>query len=417
MESPAQNRPSRDYAVFIGFTALSFVAFMALLFLLVFEESRAQLRELMLTQARSLFDSILVARRWNANLGGVYALKTDTVRSNPYLDHPDIPAADGRVLTLKNPALMVVEISEYSRQERLFSYRMVGDRPLNPRNAPDALEGVALDAFRAGSAEFWRMDRPAGGRATLRYMAPLRIEQSCLACHARQGYAPGDIKGAISVRLDMEDALARHRRWFQTAATAVGSASALLLGLILLHFHRLRKKIAQAQSLTELMANTDALTGVPNRRHLMARLQEELARAIRADKPLACVILDVDHFKRVNDTLGHQAGDKVLVALARTVRETVRGYDVLGRFGGEEFMLVLPGTDLDEAVELAGRVRLAVRERLAQATQAPLPGPVTVSLGVSALRPGDSLETLVKRADAALYRAKQNGRDRVERED
>ncbi|EMG38059.1 diguanylate cyclase (GGDEF) domain-containing protein [Desulfocurvibacter africanus PCS] len=414
--SPIWSRPWGSYAAFVGFTTFTFAAFIAVLFIWIHRESQTQMRELVLAQARSLFESILVTRHWNANLGGVYAVKTDEVQSNPYLEHPDVETTDGRTLTLKNPALMVVEISERSRQERLFSFRMIGDRPLNPRNGPDELERVGLEAFRAGDAEFWRMeDLGPAGPAVLRYMAPLRIDAGCMPCHAKQGYEVGDINGAISVRLDIKGALARHDQWFRQAATAAAAASMLLLALVLLYLRRLRMQIAQAQDLCELLANTDVLTGVPNRRQLMARLEEELARAMRTGQPLACALMDVDHFKRVNDTHGHQKGDTVLKALARIARETVRGYDVVGRFGGEEFLLVLPGTDSEHAVELAERVRLAVQDRLA--TETGLPSVVTISLGVATLRPGDNVESLVKRADDALYRAKEKGRNRVEREE
>lgn len=420
MTTSHADRPSRSYAAFIGFTLFTLAAFIGLLFLGIYRESRQQMRELMLTQARSLVDSVLVARSWNAMLGGVYALKTGDVRSNPYLEDPDVATVDGRVLTLKNPALMVVEISESSGQDRLFRFRMVGDPPLNPRNAPDGLEREALAAFRDGAAEFWRMERgssEAEDEAVLRYMAPLRIEEGCLSCHADQGYKLGEIKGAISVSVKVGDVLTRQRSWFLGAAGAIAVAAVIFVGLILIYFKRLKTRIALAQALSEQLANTDPLTGVPNRRQLMARIKEELARSARTGQPLACALLDVDYFKRVNDTLGHPVGDKVLMALTRIVREAVRPYDLLGRFGGEEFLLVLPGTSLDKAAELADRVRLAVRERLAATAEAPLPGPVTISFGVAAARPGDSLESLVKRADDALYRAKENGRDRVEREE
>jgi len=416
MTTAPTQRSSKTYRLFVLLTMLTLAAFLAGLFAWVYVESRRQVREIMLTQARALFESVVVTRRWNADLGGVYAFKSDTVQSNPYLEHPDVTAADGRVLTLKNPALMTVEISAHSQEAGLFSFRMVGERPLNPRNEPDDFERKALETFARGRPEFWRMVRGDGTGAILRYMSPLRIEESCLPCHAKQNYRVGDVKGGVSVSLDIGDVLTRHERWFHVATGSILAAAVLLAGLILLYFRRLRAKLVKAQELTEQLANTDALTGVPNRRQLMSRLEEELARSSRTGKPLACALLDVDHFKRVNDTLGHQVGDEVLVALTRIVREVVRSYDLLGRFGGEEFLLLLPETDLEKAAELAERVRQAMQERLAATAGATLLDPVTVSLGVTAQRPGDTLESIIKRADDALYRAKQNGRNRVEQE-
>ena len=162
------------------------------------------------------------------------------------------------------------------------------------------------------------------------------------------------------------------------------------------------------------LAAQDALTGVANRRALMLALEHELASAARQHTPLSLLMLDLDHFKRVNDHYGHLAGDQVLRHTVAVVRQRLRAQDVLGRYGGEEFLLLLPGTDVAGAQQLA--------QQLCQALQA---APchwrdqsiaVTASVGiasVSASAPTD-WETLLQAADQALYRAKDNGRNRVE---
>jgi two-component system, cell cycle response regulator len=164
---------------------------------------------------------------------------------------------------------------------------------------------------------------------------------------------------------------------------------------------------------------TDVLTGLYNRRYLQHRLVDELTRARRDRRPLACMMLDVDHFKPVNDQWGHPAGDKVLAQIAHTIREECRASDIPIRYGGEEFAMLLPGADASEAMAVAERIRAAVA-----AGEFALPeGQVlrlTVSAGVSCARPGErdadlkSLgERLIAEADVQLYRAKSEGRDRV----
>ena len=163
--------------------------------------------------------------------------------------------------------------------------------------------------------------------------------------------------------------------------------------------------LAQAFKLEEL-ATHDSLTGVFNRRKFNELIGIEFERVRRYGKPLSFVVLDIDHFKRVNDTLGHEAGDQVLVSLAQFLRDGIRTVDTLARWGGEEFVLLLPQVSGPGAAELADRLRREVRARR-------LPGGVTVSCGVAEHRPPETPDDLFARADVALYRAKEEGRDRV----
>lgn len=160
-------------------------------------------------------------------------------------------------------------------------------------------------------------------------------------------------------------------------------------------------------------AHVDYLTGVFNRRHFMERAEQELHRFQRYGKRLSLFMLDIDHFKQVNDHYGHKVGDMVLTALAQVCRATLREVDILGRMGGEEFAVLLPETDHQTAIEVAERLR----EKVAQ-TKVPLEGglPVQfhVSIGVSSMaRSEDNIDMLLNRADTALYEAKNTGRNRV----
>lgn len=164
---------------------------------------------------------------------------------------------------------------------------------------------------------------------------------------------------------------------------------------------------------------TDSLTGVNNRRFFDQRLKEEVARAQRAQKPLACLFMDVDHFKRVNDEHGHKVGDQVLWEVAGMIREQLRAEDVLGRYGGEEFAALLVNAGEDAAMEIAERIRSVTQGHVFDVLEAGSLS-VTISIGVAMLQLGRSdagIETLatdfVDQADQAVYLAKQQGRNKV----
>ena len=172
--------------------------------------------------------------------------------------------------------------------------------------------------------------------------------------------------------------------------------------------------------MSELAGLTDALTGVHNRRYFESRCLEEVVAARRSGAPLVCMFLDVDHFKKLNDTLGHQAGDEVLGYVARLIKAQLRGSDVVARYGGEEFVVLLPATPLQAGLETAERIRRIVAAQSVPAkTQETIR--VTVSIGVSMLNtptaaaqePGALVADMVSRADKALYEAKATGRNRV----
>jgi len=161
------------------------------------------------------------------------------------------------------------------------------------------------------------------------------------------------------------------------------------------------------------MMTTDGLTEACNKRYLMEMLQRELKRAQRTQRSLSVVMFDVDHFKKINDQFGHLAGDDVLCELCRRVRTVLRADEVLARYGGEEFTLVLAETTLEEARQLAERLRLAICERPFAVEGATVP--VTISLGLGELAPGETINSaqLLARADQQLYTAKRQGRNQV----
>ncbi len=168
-------------------------------------------------------------------------------------------------------------------------------------------------------------------------------------------------------------------------------------------------KLQQREAQIVEMSLIDPLTGVGNRRRLDQALGIEIARANRTVGRLCAFMADLDHFKRVNDIYGHEAGDSVLAAFGRLLREQMRPTDIVTRFGGEEFVVLMPDTDLENAVAAAERVRVA----FAALRVKPLPDPVTASFGVAEFAAGEQGDDLLRRIDQALYAAKRSGRNRV----
>lgn len=163
------------------------------------------------------------------------------------------------------------------------------------------------------------------------------------------------------------------------------------------------------------LANTDSLTGVLNRRAFMERIQVEICRSVRENVPLSLILADIDHFKQINDQYGHQVGDLVLQRFAGVITAYCRGYDFVGRYGGEEFVVCLPGIDCLKASSVAERMRRGI-----EATRISIPNSVheisiTTSFGVASLRieSEESPDSVIGRADNAMYQAKHEGRNRI----
>lgn len=174
---------------------------------------------------------------------------------------------------------------------------------------------------------------------------------------------------------------------------------------------RVTEQLHTANDELAYLASRDELTGTLNRRALMARLHAEWTDSIRHNTPLSIILLDIDHFKLVNDTCGHLAGDQVLVSFSELVKSELRAKDQLGRYGGEEFIILLPGTSQEETIVIAERIRALLEQQVGQ----PSRPSVTSSFGVAhRTEKVTDIDELLRRADQALYLAKQRGRNRVE---
>jgi diguanylate cyclase (GGDEF)-like protein len=312
------------------------------------------------------------------------------------------------------------------RQSRGIAYRKLGriDAAIADLTASgDFFTRTKNDRFREKSLDELAFAYAAAGRWQEAYRAREADAdlQKTLAVKLREEHT-----SRLRVQFDTEKkeeenrALARENALRNRALDAARRIDrlqkiVLILGALVVVFliYLVAKHIGNERRL-RIMALTDDLTRLPNRRRIVAVGDDLLHDAVADDgKPFVAVAFDIDHFKRVNDTYGHAAGDIVLRRIAHACRTAIRPTDHIGRTGGEEFIVLLPGTRLHEAVQVAERLRTAVE---AVNLDDIAPGlHITISLGVAEWRPGDStLAKLLGRADAVLYRAKDSGRNRVE---
>lgn len=172
------------------------------------------------------------------------------------------------------------------------------------------------------------------------------------------------------------------------------------------------KELEKARGALKIQAAHDSLTGILNRGAIMERLDEELSRCMREKNSLSVAMFDIDHFKKVNDSYGHQSGDLVLKECVNRIASGLRQYDILGRYGGEEFMIIIPGASLEQARGVCERIRKFIADGEMRTLEAKVS--ITASLGVATTDGKVDAESLLKAADRALYKAKDRGRNRVE---
>ncbi|WP_460021327.1 diguanylate cyclase [Magnetospira thiophila] len=531
-------------------------------------------REMATMRGRLVFELIQTTRQWNARHGGVYVPLTEETPDNPYLItfEKNIQTPSGIRLTKVNPAYMTRQLGELLSTSQV-NIHLTSLNPLNPGNRADAWETESLRAFETGARERITIEN-VGTDGVFRFMAPLKVEKPCLACHEAQGYRVGDVRGGLSVSFsagfitdyvenrrqaaiaphliaflaltglswlslaifrtrvvalekekqareriieqrtrDLENEISarRHsehvlaereemiRSILETAGEGIyeidpdgiclmanpaavrmlgydsvddlvghpihdmihyknGDGAPLPLHQCALHevartgkavtlvdeqlvrrdgttlpvecysypvmqggkvaaavvsfFDVTRQKHLEAE--LRALAIHDYQTQIFNRRYFMERVTDEIERTHRYDVSLSLLLFDLDHFKNVNDTYGHAAGDAALVTFVDAVRPQLRTSDTFGRLGGEEFALLLPNTSLAQAMVLAERLRDLIS--MVVVTAGGDSFGFTVSVGVTSVagRKGLSVHDLVNEADEALYQAKRRGRDRVE---
>ncbi|KXS45136.1 MAG: diguanylate cyclase [Candidatus Frackibacter sp. T328-2] len=375
---------------------------------------KKQYYNLQIKTSKSLLAGMKALRIWNASHNGVYVPKTEKVSPNPYL--PDeskvVITKNGQELTKINAAYMTRMVSKIMKQKSNIGFHLTSLKPINPQNFPDQWEMKMLKGFRnikKLKAKVTNLD----GQLYFRYMEPLITKESCLQCHAQQGYQVGDIRGGVSVSFpyqqDIIDQNIKSIFWWHFLILIGVLNMIYLLGTKLLKYI---KKEDEYKKKLENIARYDELTGLLNRRSLMANLKEEFSKAEKYNTSLAVIMYDLDHFKDVNDTYGHNCGDLVLKEVSQTVKDEVRQNDIVGRLGGEEFLLILPNTDGQNAIKVAEKCRKAIEEMKINYKENKIK--ITASFGVTEVSNSiDTTDELLNIVDKNMYEAKSSGRNKV----
>ncbi len=224
------------------------------------------------------------------------------------------------------------------------------------------------------------------------------------------------IKAAV-IRWRNQQNLLREREFYRKAVAEEERLSSIVLDQnrylkeAYEKIRRLNKELERANKELERIATYDMLSGLLNRRSLDHRIMIEVERSIRLNIPLSGIMLDIDHFKKINDNYGHQCGDKVIEKIGSLLTSQLRKYDYAGRYGGEEFFIVLPNSTKEQAMSIAERFRNELNKIEINCEDTTVR--ITVSMGVAQFKPGESRTQWIKRADNAMYSAKQSGRDGI----
>jgi diguanylate cyclase (GGDEF)-like protein len=302
--------------------------------------------------------------------------------------------------------------------------RRVSERPRNPSNATNDIERLAIEYFKSNpEAKDWIKPVKVDDTEIFFYATPIRLQGYCILCHGDRSSAPafiqqnydqgyeysvGDLIGVTSVSINQRQLIDEQYDSFYKRVVMTLFIVGVLIGLSALMVTLITREQLTVTAKLLALSTTDQLTGLVNRRRLDEDLSVQKGLNERYGDLFSIIIVDIDYFKSVNDEHGHLVGDAVLQTIARLLSEGVRKTDVVGRWGGEEFLIICPKTDLAQAMHVAENLR----QKIEHHTFAQV-GQKTASFGVSSIQIEESLESIIHRADLALYAAKESGRNTV----
>jgi len=372
------------------------------------------------TSAEISYNKDLIYRRWVSIQGGVYVPVSEMTPVNPYLKTPnrDITTEDGLSLTLVNPAYMTRQVNELTMETGNFHGHLTSLNPIRPENRPDVWETAALKTFDRGAKETGSIEMKSG-KEYFRFMRPFVTEKACLKCHADQGYKEGDIRGGISISIPMEPlrAIERSRMTELTIAhsflwiiglAGIGAGARRLWSQTLLR-EKLEKEILN-------LSITDPLTDLHNRRGFLSLAEQQLKLSVRNKRRMQLYFADLDGLKWINDTLGHEEGDKTLIEAASAFSETFRASDIIARMGGDEFaILAIDQEDTSNPEMLLSRLQSQIDKHNNQENRKYR---LSISIGYTLYDPESpcSLDDLMAGADKLMYEQKRSKKDFIQQE-
>lgn len=389
-------------------------------------------KKVLYEKATSLFNNIVNTRQWASNHGGVYIKAHDGMKPNPYLKDNHIYTKDNELLIKINPAWMTRQISELSNKKEKYYFRITSLQPINPNNMPDKFEKRALKFLENNPNQ---TNYSSIEEDKYHYLGTLLVKKSCLSCHQSQGYKEGDIIGGLRVSIPIDTynenvqliTSKTDLLYMITFLTSIAFISIFTFAVqsiynreknILRLNKTLEKKVkdrtkelSKANEQLTQISMQDFLTNIPNRRYFFKVGSQSFNVAKRERYKISLVCIDIDFFKRVNDTYGHQIGDEILKLVSSTMNKQIRKADILARTGGEEFVILLHNVDASGAFVLAEKIRESIFDTPYIKRDYHIN--TTVSIGISEIEnDDDNLDDLVAKADEALYISKQQGRNR-----
>ena len=389
--------------------------------------------KILFQQASTLFNNIVTIRKWSSDHGAIYVKAHDGIKPNPYLPDNHTYTKDDELLIKINPAWMTRQISEISNAKEKYYFKITSLNPINPKNIPDEFEKRALKHLQKNKNDLYYTSL---GNEKYDFMGSLKIEPSCLNCHTNQNYVVGDVIGGLRVSIPIDHYKENveivdskmNILYFVTFFTSIVFIVIITFTIHSIYTRELNimklnktlenkvnqrtKELREANKKLLEISTTDYLTNLSNRRYFFEMGNKTFHLAKREKSKFSIICIDIDFFKHINDTYGHNIGDEVLKYIANKMSKSIRKSDIVARTGGEEFTILLNNTDENSAFILAEKLRTSVENSVYKTDDLMIQ--VTISLGISELRQEDEdLDSIISRADRALYIAKKDNRNRT----
>jgi diguanylate cyclase (GGDEF)-like protein len=383
-------------------------------------------------QSSTLFDNIVTVRKWSSDHGSVYVKAHDGLEPNSYLEDNHTYTKDNELLIKINPAWMTRQLSEISNKSENFYFKITSLEPINPVNTPDDFEKKALIDFEKNKdkAFYTNMEKDK-----YNLMGSLKVVPSCLECHAHQNHKVGDIIGGLRVSVPTDSYIKNieilesktNFLYTITIITAIVFIFIIIFTINSIYSREISiielnkilekkvnnrtKELSDANKKLLEISTIDYLTNLPNRRHFFEMGLKSFHIAKRENSDLSVICIDIDLFKNINDTYGHNIGDEILKLVSSNMNKYIRKSDVIARIGGEEFSILLNNANEENAYVLAEKIRTQIESSIYKNDKIEIK--TTISLGISQLRAeDDDLDSIIIRADKALYEAKNTGRNK-----